>query len=625
MIAAVIFAVVAIGLASAAMYTVLQVNEAQQATVYGARNFQNIELAAAMLRANLRSVRFDGNPYPPAGALDPTYNYTTLPPWLGAPRSSIGVPFLYCPVGIASAGAFTLGGDESADTVTLADGSTTYDVATVTDGRTNGQAYVTQADGSSIPALWVAGAPDVVAFLVAPTSTSTDVLSCDTIDWAADRGHWVPHVADTGGIVRAILRDEAVSQRFTSGVATPVLFAAPTATGDGSGRDDTNRMTLAGAMSLWAALRPPLMRISLGDGSYTDVDLDLAHLDDSTDAGFDDIHDGNATGSKLVLEGQGAATTRFTGGMTAVAVPADLHLEDVGFTAAMPIRVMPGRRLYAKDVDIGRLEVDGGEARLAGTIDLDAGSVTGAISVLNGGRVHLVTPESGVNSTVTIDNPAGDIIQVGSDGEMTLRDTDIEIRITGFALSLAQVSGRLTAIDSTITAPLSGPVVHGLHMLNGSHVRLTNVTIGSVTSLPNFAVVDDGALSISGTGSTVYGTTCWFTTLGANLSPTLFAASEIGPQPVSSQPVAPVPGGSGLTPPALPLVDRLDVDNGFLGGDPEVDGDDSANPYDNVHAPAYRTALQTYVEDSIAAGIAGEAAYHAVRFTNRSDWTCLNL
>ena len=180
------------------------------------------------------------------------YPYNQVPSWVSPnAKSASGVPFLYCP--------YRSSGDTgTASTVTLPD-ATTYAVKYTSSASTLSANYVTGGDAP--PGAAPAG---TLGLLIAPSPQSFNTPNCDDIAAQSDGT-----ITVSGGLV-AVIQDNYLNRMKVATSASELRFyIAAAATGDGSGRDTNNYITIGNAMALINYAKPAQATLVIPSGGTT--------------------------------------------------------------------------------------------------------------------------------------------------------------------------------------------------------------------------------------------------------------------------------------------------------------------------------------------------------------------
>jgi len=212
------------------------------------------------------------------------YAYNQVPSWITSNAvAANGVPFEYCPYASVNNGG-------TSGTITMGDGSTTYNIKYTNSAATISQNYVTDNNGTTVPF------SSAIGLLVAAAPNRYYPPNCSAV--STSNGYPVV----TGGIAVSIQNDYLNKTRLPAAMTDFSYYVSTAATGDGSGRDTGNYTTLSKALSAINTLSPASAIIYLnatGSPTYSTSDS-LSH------------------GTRILLSGSGGsgATINTSGNIT---------------------------------------------------------------------------------------------------------------------------------------------------------------------------------------------------------------------------------------------------------------------------------------------------------------------
>lgn len=484
-----------LGLAAAAGYTIVSTLQASNALSLGSRNIARLEQTADALR-HVVVVDPAGGLFVPMAATVPSGSGgegAILPDWVsGMAITPWGTPFAYCPYGVHSWGP---GGTTPATVPYWQGGS--HEVATFEDVTVHGaaRAYVARGSGDAglRPAhpLDAAGAPQPLAFLIAPISNSRDVPSCDAVYWRG--GAWLVD-GMPGGAVRAITQD-SLTDSLSAAPRSLRRHVAPGGSGSGLTGAAGDATTLEHALAEWRSLRPARMVIELAPAAEP-YRIDPAEFD--LGAAGSALPFPAAVGRMLeIRRAPGAGSAVLAGpsgaGEVVFGLPVDVAFDGVGIGADTVLEVGPMARVVLRDgVVNGRIRVRGGDLALLGTTHAPGGNDP-AIH-LEGGRVAFLggvgfdLSGSGAEAAVRME---GGHLQF--DGTTSLADGSVFLR-PGSTGTVGEAAGAVLTIDG-VPEPISG-----LRPLLSSDLALTmaETAPGDCDSFSCVAICSAGRKAVGG-------------------------------------------------------------------------------------------------------------------------------
>lgn len=559
MISIVLYAMIAIGLASAAGYAVISFYDAARVTMLANENTARLEQITSYLEQNLRPAKLDGVLYPPMGVNGVNDDYTRLPDWLGAQvKTPWGVPYSYCP--LAPDTAYT--GSGATGVVTMADTTTTYNVDLTSGNHTGGHDYVTGSGDSMLDAsLQGLG---VLAMVISPMPNGTTVPNCDAVIF--DNGAYT--VAD--GVVRVISRGFAAAQQLAAASSKAVIYVDDTAASGGSGASQGDPMPIEAALASWDTNRPRVYEIHLATGTYS-----IATADEGA---FSPTDTGNPEGATIIFRGAGSGTTSIvaTDGTMEIAIPARLHIEDLKLGQGTTLRIPGPYDARLTDSAFYQVTVEGGEMTMDGT------NVVTDSTALGDAGIDVTAGNLNLRDTINVsDYDVG--VRLGAGARLDMRDS-ATLSVDDAPTSAIETAGEVMIIDSDVQIPSGAS--YGIRLFNGSRLHLEQVSLGTSANRATIGIMDEGVLSISGQGSPesqvwvlASGGDCW--------NGDMFDMSDPGD----------LDGDSSSPQTPLPVVAKPSAGNPPTQGDVDLVAD--------------------YAEYS-----AELAVYRSLRAVNRSIWTC---
>ena len=234
----------------------------------------------------------------------------SVPSWITAnAQTPRGVKFLYCPFSNISG---------SGSTITTPSGS--YAV-TITQGVQYN--YVTAS------AARPANASTALAIIVAPGPNQAIAPDCQNI---------TANGTLAGAQVRVITEAEVQSHAQVIASAGNEYYAAPASSGDGSGSNSSNAVSLADVITYQSQYRPQAVKINLAGGTYSLDQTNIAQTAVSART-FS-----TAPNNSLYFSGAGAASTVLQSASTSpfpYAVLANSFYQNVGFPASPNLLLIP--------------------------------------------------------------------------------------------------------------------------------------------------------------------------------------------------------------------------------------------------------------------------------------------
>lgn len=461
MIAIVIYGVIAIALAAVAGYSIISFFDASRMMSRASENLSRMDMAVSLVKANIRYV--DGKALVPMGGLGGSY--TILPTWMGAhDTSTSGDKYLYCPF--------------------ASEDKTTADSANVTDGDgTTYQVYLTEVSGKD----YVAGFSDnaffnkdtslrdtgILAFLVSPLDGNSTLPKCDDVELTAN-GNFIV----SNGVVKVIQAGSISSQRNISSASKAIFYVdndsdVTASSGDKTGRDANNPTTLDDALAFMAVYSPRVMEIHLAPGNYSPNVTDFSYSPKSMGE------------SKLILMGDNTGNrSNVIISASSFSFPMNVELKDVNVNA--DVNVLTGKSLFiSNDVTVDSITLKGGNLYLdnedADLIISGANSANSGIFLFYGSKLISVADSSATSNRILFSS--GVTYGINNRGSVNLVYTDVEF---------------------------SNVITYGINLGSGSSLNMDFVDLASVGPRPVNGIYDDsGAISVAGTGSHVYATSCW--------------------------------------------------------------------------------------------------------------------
>ena len=161
-------------------------------------------------------------------------------------KSASGVPFEYCPYTNYNPGTGTAG------TIKMPSGST-YNVLYYSSTTTGGQNYVTGYSGTMPTNSGDANyGYDVFGFLIAPAPNRYYPPDCSAVTTDSSGAYTIV----SGGIVKLVRSNYSNSMNVPSAMTDLRFYVSSAPSGDGSGRDTSNYITLPDAMKIIKNLKP---------------------------------------------------------------------------------------------------------------------------------------------------------------------------------------------------------------------------------------------------------------------------------------------------------------------------------------------------------------------------------
>lgn len=396
-----------LAMTAAVGYTIFSSVQTTNALSLAERNAARLEMTTGALR-QVVIADAEGRLFVPMGVASITgspTSRTALPAWVsGENVTPWGSAYAYCPYAPVTAP----GG--SAGTVY---GGTNYAVTLGADPVIYGASRDYVLSGvRPTNALDVAGAPDVLAFLISPSNNATAVPACNSVYW--DGRAWLTSGPVTGS-VRAITVD-SLSDSLAR--APRLLRRHVIQGGTGTGLTQTEPASLSAVLTEWRYLRPHRLTIVLDDGGGPLL-IDPALTDLGAGPGGAAPHP-SGFGRHLILEaapGDSPIINASTGSGT-LTFPSDVTIDGVDFGSALGLSATAGSRLLIRNADLPSVDsgggtivlgagvnvtspagsaappvrVSGGDLSVQGAVSLNATESGGSAIRQRGGRVHVAGP-----------------------------------------------------------------------------------------------------------------------------------------------------------------------------------------------------------------------------------------
>lgn len=179
-----------------------------------------------------------------------------IPSWIMMnATNSRGVPFLYCP--------YTNVTGVTGQTITVPSG--TYGVTSTT-------IYTGSKNFITVSAARPANASSALAIIVAPGEKASSAGDCTTISATG---------TVTGSSVRVITEADVMARDSVMAARGAQLYVGTSASGDGTGRNTSNRAAFDVAMTYSNQYRPQYLRMDLASGTYTTTEAIFSQAYDS--------------------------------------------------------------------------------------------------------------------------------------------------------------------------------------------------------------------------------------------------------------------------------------------------------------------------------------------------------
>jgi len=493
------------------------------------------------------------------------YAYNQVPSWItgNAAASANGVPFEYCPYATTNNGG-------TSGTVTMGDGATTYSVKYTNSAATISQNYVTDNNGTTVP---VSGA---VGLLVAAAPNRYTVPNCSSV--TTSNGYPVV----TGGIAVAVQNNYSNKMLVPTAMTDMRFYVSTAATGDGSGRDTSNYITLTKALNIISTIQPASTMIILdptGSPTYTTSDS-LSHGTRIyvTSVSFGPILNtsGNLTIDEYSLLSLGNVTLSSNSGAGTVTVNGTLEMDANATLNAGTLNIYGGHLnsfTYGFTVNAANVNIDGGGKvdGLGGTITFNSlanrgfkimngvttfqqtlnlnPSTSGIVPVFVGAGGNLnVSQTSGGAGTVVINaantssiaggivvDPGGRIIEEAGIQIYKASSYGIFMHGTYAVENSAGIGSQLKFLGNS-----AGGLQYGIILASGSRLLINQNNTGFMGQAspndPQYLIDDRGGSIFSSVNTTVYNvfatTNCWNYSNapkdGNNNSVSLFMDSPVG-------------------------------------------------------------------------------------------------
>lgn len=215
---------------------------------------QRLQDVAAQIRSHVRAIDpGTGNTVSviPVGTLGSSpYAYNQVPSFMdiaSLARSASGVPFHYCPYLFQSA-TYNNNSFGTSGTITMPSGST-YAMRYTSNASTISQSYVTDVTGTTPPTTANA---NMMGLLVAAGPNQYYPPNCSSVTTDSSGAYTIV----SGGIVAVISNDDLNDMRVPAAQTDMKLYVSTAQSGDGSGRDTSNYITLSDALTIISSLIP---------------------------------------------------------------------------------------------------------------------------------------------------------------------------------------------------------------------------------------------------------------------------------------------------------------------------------------------------------------------------------
>jgi hypothetical protein len=415
-----------------------------------------------------------------------------------------GQRIVYCPFGDGENG--------TAGASVPLNATTNYTIRTQADpsGRlyvTNGRPQLAQVNENG----------NLMGYVIAPRTKTSPTPTCSSVRYNTGTKRFEAPDAYVRAIIRASSSEE---QRLQAG--REVVFYVTT-DGRGRGLAPNDPTTLYNAVTYYRGNTPQAMRIIMGAGNYI---LPANYLNYQGGGLFGDK--GNA--GTLVIDGQGGASLAFEAGsggaLSSILVPGNLELRNLTVSTTAYVFADVGRKLTITNSSVGNIMVQSGSTLLATHIySADARTTwpiviqAGAQAVFRGNLTvdtsqgnHGILVQAGSkaafdSATVVVrsSNSSGNIAAFVEEGaEMTWRSSSMTV--ASYYAYPFLVTGRLTMYDSTVTMNVRVP--RGIELQKAGALALYNDRVGLGVA-PDYAIVDYGSASVTGTSTVRASNACW--------------------------------------------------------------------------------------------------------------------
>jgi len=460
MLSVIVIAIIAMGIVVAVGYGAFSTIRAFETVTMTQRNIAQMEVAVNLVRSSLRTV--GGSVAAPMGSQVTipsagTISVTTLPNWLaGSLVTPWGAPYAYCPYAVTAVPSGTAG------SVTYGNGRPGYAVGLASWPGSTGNQYVVSSDAP--PAAVAKLAP--LALVLSPLPGQPQPPDCSDVVVDSISGRvQISDTATVGGTATAVTLRSVNFAAMSSDFA-PVLYVAPTATGDGSGLLPSSAMDLPDALAMWSASMPRSMTMMMAPGTYQ-----LAQSD------FNSVQAARGSpGRGLRLVGQGAASIVPAAAGEVFYLPVDTAFESLTVGGDIDVHPMTGTRLRVLSSSLARISADEAEVLIEGTTALSGTGTPsgGAVLRIGGGRLAV---ESGAALSVTIPASAGP----GASGIRLGNNANAAVGRAGILL-VAQNSGQ-----------------NGVYIDSGSRLTAWNAALATSGSMASAFVANGELLGLYGT------------------------------------------------------------------------------------------------------------------------------
>lgn len=429
--------------------------------------------------------------------------------------TAFGQRITYCPFGDGETG--------TAGTVPVGS-SSSYPIQTAS---ANGRTYVV---GGRPTFPQVAENPNLLGYLIAPRTKNSATPTCNQVIYNTSTNRFEAPDA----LVRAVIRSSGSEEARDAQAREIVFYVSQSGTGRGLAQNDTTNFQTA--LDYYRTRTPANMRIVLADGNYI---MSAGSLDRNS-GGYANV---GSDSNLSIVNANNQAFIQQTGA-SPIDAPGNLFLSGLTFTQNTMVIADVGHVVSLMNTTTGRALARGG----------------GAINAINGGFIGqsgqwAVAAEQGgqisMNGTVRVDVAGGNGLIASDAGYVTMRDgtltilnsgsapgyglyTDaggtMQIRNTtvsyGYPVTIQAVAyGSQSIIGSTIQNS-AGSSYSALTIGKGANVVIDNSILGAGNA-PTYGFVDGGALSLTGSNSSVRGTSgCWINDATLPAGAGLFAMSS---------------------------------------------------------------------------------------------------
>ena len=403
----VLIIVLVIGTLGVATYGGVMMLQATQGLSDTQTNSRRLEMVAWNLRNN-GGVFWNGNQTYMARDSGAAYAGYSIPSPLrfAQPYTAGGINFHYCPYNPFNVSA-------GVSTLTTPGGAANYTYSSYTYGAGFDQYLIAN---SSIAA--DSDAPTGTMHVVTmPSPNAAMPPLCNALVKPNDTTT-VP-----GGSAVEITARQLLNAQTFNAAQIMNLYVATAVSGDGTGRDAANAMTLAQAMDMWRAVQPRILTINLAAGTYSA---------DSTVFSSGNLTFGNPLGLRLVWRGAGSGSTIINAtGTVAVDLPVDFQIESLalGSTATT---------LYT---------------RKGGNLILDGTALTTASVLLRSGTLTTVGAASSITSVNAMEINAISKLSLSAPLSFNTTSSLIGIKLFGGDIRSGGVTSNGTL---AITVPTGG-------------------------------------------------------------------------------------------------------------------------------------------------------------------------